>query len=75
MITLHYLPSLIMLLSRMQGFDAFQRLFYNNTFPTSLSVEALQFVLLSTTLTSLLAAIIPAIKACTVKPAAILRSE
>ena len=75
LITLHYLPSLIMLLSRLQGFDAFQRLFYNNTFPTTLSVEALEFVLISTTLTSLFAAIIPAIKACTVKPAAMLRSE
>lgn len=75
LITLHYLPSLIVFLSHLQGFDAFQRLFYNNTFPTTLSVEALRFVLLSTTLTSLLAAIIPAIKACIVKPAAMLRSE
>lgn len=75
LITLQCLPSLIGFLSRMQGFDAFQRLFYNSTFPTSISIEALQFVLIATTLTSLLAALIPAIKACTVKPAAMLRSE
>lgn len=75
LLTLHFLPSLIVLLGRLQGFDAFQRLFYNNTFPSELSLDALQFVLIATTLTSLLAALIPAIKACLVKPAAMLRSE
>ncbi|MDB2613816.1 FtsX-like permease family protein [Chlamydiales bacterium] len=75
LLTLHYLPQVIGLLSHLQGFDAFNRLFYNQNFPNELSMEALQFVFISTCITSVISAIVPAIKACLVKPAATLRSE
>lgn len=75
LVTLRYVNELVALLSRLQGHDLFNPLFYGNTLPTELSVEALFFVMITTAGISLLAGIVPAVKASMMRPSAILRSE
>lgn len=75
LLTLKNIQFLIDLISRAQGFQAFNPLFFGNTLPNEISREALIFVLVSTVIASLVAGLIPAIKASALKPAAILRSE
>ena len=72
--TLQNLNFLIKILSNLQGRDLFNANFYGQTLPSDLSVEALSFVLIATVCMSLLAGIVPAIKACLLKPSHILRS-
>ena len=74
-ITLKNLQVLINLISRIQGYEMFNPIFFGETLPTSLSYEALFFVILATGLISLIAGLVPAIKACMIRPSAILRSE
>lgn len=74
-LTLNNLHALVDLIGRMQGHELFNALYFGNTLPTALSGEALTFVVVTTTLTSLIAGIIPALKASLMQPAAILRSE
>jgi lipoprotein-releasing system permease protein len=74
-ITLKNLQLLINFLSKIQGFEMFNPLFFGDTLPTDLSLEALSFVILATTLISLIAGLVPAIKASLMKPSAILKSE
>lgn len=74
-LTLHHLEYLISFISHVQGFEMFNAAFYGETLPSQLSYEALIFVLISTVITSLLAGLVPAIKACLLKPSAILRAE
>lgn len=74
-ITLNNLQSLISFISRVQGYDMFNPVFYGETLPNEMSFEALSFVVLSTVLISLLAGIVPAAKASMLRPSAILRSE
>ena len=73
--TLHYLQELVNFISAVQGYDAFNKMFYGDSLPNELSYRALSFVFVATLLISLLAGIIPAIKAARMRPAAILRSE
>lgn len=73
--TLQNLNSLLGLISKLQGFDAFNPVFYGDHLPNSMSYETLVVVLFATALISLLAGLIPALKASRMKPAAILRSE
>lgn len=73
-LTLHYLDSLIHLLSRLQGHNMFNANFYGQVIPNELSMEALSFVLIATVCISLLAGVIPAIKACLLRPSQILKS-
>ena len=75
LITLKNLDSLIGFISKMQGFDAFNPMFYGETLPNQVSGEALAFVLGATVMTSLIAGIVPAVKACLLQPSQILRSE
>lgn len=75
MITLRYVNELVGFLSRLQGHDLFNPIFYGNTLPTELSFEALLFVMITTAGISLLAGIVPAVKASMMRPSAILRSE
>lgn len=75
LLTLKNLNSLISLISWFQGYDMFNPLFYGDTLPSEISYEALAFVLISTAVISLLAGIVPAVKASMMKPSAILRSE
>lgn len=74
-LTLKNLQSLVDFLSLLQGHEAFQKAFFGSALPNELSVEALIFVIISTLVISLLAGIIPAIKAARIRPAEILRNE
>lgn len=73
--TLHHLDKLIRLIESVQGYDLFNPTFYGNTMPNELSYEGLAFVFATTVVISILAGIVPAIKASLMKPSAILRSE
>lgn len=73
--TLSNLHSLIALISSFQGYDAFNTVFYGGSLPNQMSSSALSMVWIATTIISLLAGLVPAIKASMLKPTAILRSE
>jgi lipoprotein-releasing system permease protein len=75
LLTLHYLDSLVGFISGFQGHDLFNPVFYGETLPNQISYEALLFVIIATALISLLAGIVPAVKASLIRPSAILRSE
>lgn len=74
-VTLHHLDALISLIGQLQGYQMFNPTFYGQSMPNELSLEALSFVLAATATFSLLAGIVPAIKASLLKPSAILRAE
>ncbi|MES2344716.1 MAG: FtsX-like permease family protein [Chlamydiota bacterium] len=74
-LTLHHIDIVVSLLSILQGHDAFNAAFYGKSLPSSLSHNALIFILIATPIISLLAGLVPAIKACRLRPSAILRSE
>jgi lipoprotein-releasing system permease protein len=74
-LTLNNLDSLISLLSTLQGHAAFHPAFFGQSLPNQLSYDALLFVLIATPLLSLLAGLIPALKATRIRPSAVLRSE
>lgn len=74
-LTLHNLDLLVALLSRLQGHEMFNAHFYGQVLPSELSFEALSFVLFATVCLSLLAGIVPAIKACLLRPSQILRAS
>ncbi len=74
-LTLKNLDAIIALISRAQGFDLFNPAFFGDTLPTDLSVDALIFVIGMTAFVSMVAGVVPAIKACLLKPSEILRAE
>lgn len=74
-ITLKNLQRIVGMLSNIQGHEMFNPAFYGETLPTDLSPEALAFVIVMTVVISTLAGIVPAIKACLLRPSEILRSE
>lgn len=74
-LTLNHLGTLIAFLSRLQGYDMFNAAFYGQILPHELSYEALLFVFGATCAISLLAGIVPAVKACLLRPSQILRSS
>jgi len=73
--TLHHLDALVSFLSALQGRAAFNPLYFGQHLPNQLSKDALLFVLLATPLLSLLAGLIPALKASHIRPSEALRSE
>lgn len=73
--TLKNVNELVAFLSHLQGHDLFNPIFYGNTLPTELSFDALLFVMITTAAISLLAGIVPAVKASLMRPSAILRAE
>lgn len=73
--TLSNLGLFVNFLSSIEGQQAFSPLFYGDSLPSTMSAKALIFVLVASPIISLLAGLIPAIKACKLKPSAILRSE
>jgi len=73
--TLKHLQSLVNVLSFLQGHEAFQEAFYGNQLPNELSMRSLVFVIVATMVISLLAGIVPAIKAARIRPTEILRAE
>jgi lipoprotein-releasing system permease protein len=74
-ITLKNLQPIVSFISWVQGYNMFNPIFYGESLPTDLNLETLSFVIGATAAISLLAGIIPAIKASLLKPAAILRAE
>lgn len=75
LLTLDHLNYLVGLISRIQGYDMFNPLFFGETLPTEISGETLAFVVVITACISLLAGVVPAFKACVIRPSQILRSE
>lgn len=73
--TLKHLQSLVNLLSFLQGHEAFHSAFYGSVLPNELSFGSLLFVITATLVISLLAGIVPAIKAARIRPTEILKSE
>jgi lipoprotein-releasing system permease protein len=73
--TLRNLHALLQLISRIQGYDAFNPVFYGDHLPNSMNYDTLFAVVIATALLSLAAGLIPAIKASRMHPSAILRSE
>ncbi|MBF8263267.1 MAG: hypothetical protein HW387_932 [Parachlamydiales bacterium] len=73
--TLHHLDIVVHWLSALQGHAAFQPAFFGQSLPNQLSPEALLFVLISTPLLSLLAGLIPALRASRIRPSMALRQE
>lgn len=74
-LTMHHIDSLVGLLSVLQGHEAFHENFYGASLPNTLSSDAVWFILISTPLLSLIAGLIPAVKASRLRPALTLRSE
>jgi lipoprotein-releasing system permease protein len=72
--TLRHLDSLISFLSALQGHSFFNAAFFGSKMPNEISISALLFVLIITPIISLIAGIIPAIKAAKIHPSSILRS-
>jgi lipoprotein-releasing system permease protein len=75
LLTLNNLNSILGLISRLQGYEAFNPMFYGETLPNQLSLEVLAIVLTVTGALSLVSGLVPALKASKVKPAEILRAE
>lgn len=75
LVTLHYLQPIVDFIGRVQGYEMFNTMFYGDALPNKVSAMALMFVFFATLAISLLAGLIPAIKATLMKPSAILRSE
>ncbi len=73
--TLSHIDLFVQFLSSIEGRDAFSPLFYGDSLPNQVSGKALVFVLIASPILSFLAGLIPAIKACRLKPSSILRSE
>ncbi len=73
--TLGNLDKLIRLLSFMQGHDLFNAAFYGSTLPKTMSHGSLLFIAIVVPVLSLLAGLIPALKAVRIDPAVTLRSE
>lgn len=74
-ITLRNLQSLLELISKVQGYDAFNPVFYGDHLPNTMSYETLGYVVIATALVSMIAGLIPALKASRVQPSSILRQE
>lgn len=74
-VTLKNLQPIVSFISWLQGYNMFNPMFYGENLPTELNYETLTFVIGATAVISLLAGIIPAIKASLLKPATILKAE
>lgn len=74
-VTLKNIQPLVDLIGWLQGYEMFNPLFYGESLPSEISIEALTFVVFATATISLIAGIIPAIKASLIKPSAILKAE
>jgi lipoprotein-releasing system permease protein len=75
LLTLRHIDTVVKLLSVLQGHEAFNAVFYGDSLPDRLGADAVLFVLIATPLIALCAGLVPAIKACRLRPSAILRAE
>ncbi|MDX8431621.1 MAG: FtsX-like permease family protein [Candidatus Algichlamydia australiensis] len=73
LLTLHNIDHVAQILSFFQGHDAFNSAFYGTSLPNELSKSALLFMLISTPIISLVAGLVPALKACRLQPAEVLK--
>jgi lipoprotein-releasing system permease protein len=73
--TLYNLQGVLDFLGRIQGRAVLSQTFYGEVIPNSLSSEALIFVIASTIVVSLLAGVIPALRASRVNPTEVLRGK
>jgi lipoprotein-releasing system permease protein len=73
--TLLNLNQVVQFLSLLQGQALFHEAFYGSCLPTTLSSQALIFLLITAPLLSLLAGLIPALKTTKMNPSDILRSQ
>lgn len=74
-LTLKNIHFLINLISKIQGHQAFNPAFFGDALPNQLNFEAFKFVMIATITMSLLAGLIPALKAMRLNTTEILRSE
>lgn len=72
---LHNLDALVNFLSFIQGHEAFNAAFFGDKLPNGLSMDALKFILIATPVISLIAGLVPAIKASRMEPSQILRAD
>jgi lipoprotein-releasing system permease protein len=75
LVTLQHIDTIVQLLSYFQGHDAFNSAFFGKSLPSQLSHNAVTFILFTTPIISLLAGLVPAIKACRLRPSETLRAE
>lgn len=75
LLTLKHLDTLVSFLGTLQGHTAFQPAFFGKELPNQLSTDALTFVLIATPLLSLLAGLLPALRATKIHPSYALRQE
>lgn len=73
--TLDNIHIIVDVLSYIQGHDAFKAAYFGDSLPNTMSSNALSMVWVATAMISLLAGLVPAIKASSMKPTEILRSE
>lgn len=74
-LTLHNLPTILGFLGSLQGFEVLSSAFYANSLPTTVSVQAMLFVISLSGIASCIAGIIPAISACRINSSEALRNE
>ena len=74
-LTLKNLQSLVQFLNFMKGHELFQKMFFGGDLPNEMSTSALIFVVGTTLFISVLAGLVPAIKAARIRPSEILRGE
>ncbi len=74
-LTLKNIQSLMNMISRLQGHQAFNPAFFGDALPTELNFEAFKFVMIATITMSLLAGLIPALKAMRLNTTEILKSD
>jgi ABC-type lipoprotein release transport system permease subunit len=73
--TLRNLDALIKFISRVQGYEMFNPMMYGDKLPNEISFKVLTVVIIATAIVSLLAGVVPAVKACLMRPSQILRSQ
>lgn len=74
-LTLKNLNSLVHFLNFLKGHELFQKMFFGGDLPNQVSVSALVFVICATIVISILAGLVPALKAARIRPSEILRRE
>lgn len=73
--TLHHLDSVLHVVALLQGHELFNPTFYGSRLPNELSYEGVMLIWGATALLSLIAGIIPAVKASCMNPSTLLRME
>lgn len=75
LLTLENLDVIVHLLSKLQGHQAFNPIYYGDSLPNEISFEVLVSVMTATVAVSLISGLVPAIKASLLRPSTILRAE